>query len=181
MVTPSTVTGEWSSVTEHRFPFSPGPVTGIVNWAQARHVSMLKARMPYIITILSDPLLDEEDLDPRKLNDANAIYERIQYLLLAERSLGPDSAFPLYHYACDASRRSVPYVEGGPAPADDYSDIWDVIIPGGVNDDIRVSKVAIIEEDDPELKRVYTITGIGQDRLKYIARLTMEDYGLRRP
>ena len=84
----------------------------------------------------------------------------------------------------------MPYVEGGPAPADDYNDIWDVVIPGGVDDTVRVSQVAIIlrrtspvpdalTPDPLNLRPVYTITAIGQDRLKYIARITMVAYGLR--
>ena len=91
---------------------------------------------------------------------------------------------------CQVSRRSVPYVEGGPAPADDYNDIWDVVVPGGVDDTVRVSPAAILLQrselrssgepllvQDPLLDSVYTITAIGQDRLKYIARITMVAYG----
>ena len=161
-----------------------GPVLTIREAMQKRHTETLKARMPNDIFILSDPLLKEEELDPRDLNDATAIYDRIisiKGLYDAAITLGINRP-EAYPYQCQVSRRSVPYVEGGPAPADDYSDIWDVIIPGGVDDAVRVSKVAIVEQDHLlGLKRVYTITGVGQDHLKYIARLTMEDYGLRRP
>ena len=169
-----------------------GPAFDIIGKMRQRHVDSLRNRMPNKIGILSDPLLNEADLDPLKLNDATAIYDRIKevegdYQALIEEYilLGLDLAeiglSPIDSYQCQVSRRSVPYVEGGPAPADDYSDIWDVIIPGGVDDEVRVSKVAIVREDNDSLKRVYTITAVAQDRLKYIARLTMEDYGLRRP
>ena len=145
----------------------------ILDKQKALSVPALQAEMPDIIHILSDPLLLEEELNPLQLNDATAIYDRIK-----ERVAVFDTYFS---GKCQVSRQSRPYMEAGAAPADDANDIWDVVIPGGVPDDVRVASVAIIDDDPLLLRRVYTITHIGQDRLKYIARLTMEDYGLRRP
>ena len=145
----------------------------ILKKQQRLSVPALQAQMPDTIHILSDPLLLEEELHPLQLNDATAIWDRIQ-----NRVLAGDTSWST---ACQVSRQSRPYMEAGAAPADDANDIWDVVIPGGVPDVVRVANVAIIDSDPEPLRRVYTIIHIGQDRLKYIARLTMEDYGLRRP
>ena len=165
--------------------FPPGAIGIIQKRMRDRHVASLKSRMPAIdngeptneqtIYIQSDPRSNESNLDPRELNDSEAIYA-----LMDDRREERDNVFYKFDARCQVSRRSVPYVEGGPAPADDYNDIWDVIIPGGVPDTVVVSQVAIIRPDPDGLKRVYTITHIAQDRLKYIARLTTEVYGLRK-
>ena len=147
----------------------------------------LKEQMPSTIRIRPDPRTNEKVFDESGLNDSEAIYE----LMEGDPWLGSDGNLVREFQApCQVSRRSVPYVEGGPAPADDYNDIWDVVIPGGVDDTVRVSQVAIIlrrtspvpdalTPDPLNLRPVYTITAIGQDRLKYIARITMVAYGLR--
>ena len=153
--------------------FPPGAIGSIQKQMQARHVQTLKKRMPNMITIQSDPRSTESDLDASELNDAKALY-----MLIRDRNTNND--FPKFVAPCQVSRRSVPYVEGGPAPADDYNDIWDVIIPGGVPGTVVVSQVALIFPDTEELERVYTINAIAQDRLKYVARLTMVQYGLRK-
>ena len=145
----------------------------ILKKQQRLSVPALQAQMPDTIHILSDPLLLEEELHPLQLNDATAIWARIKYFVDLEETS--------FSGKCQVSRQSRPYMEAGAAPADDANDIWDVVIPGGVPDVVRVANVAVIENDDEELRRVYTIIHIGQDRLSYIARLTMEDYGLRRP
>ena len=139
---------------------------------KALSVPALKAQMPDVIRIRRDPLIHEADLLASELNDAKSIFA-----IIDDADINDPDEVP-FRGRCEVSRRSVPYVEGGPAPADDYNDIWDVIIPGGVPDIVRVSQVAILETDSVE--RVYTITAIGQDRLKYLARLTMVDYGLRK-
>ena len=158
-------------------------------WNKQRQLSRdaLAAEMPYTILIRHDPRANERFFDPKKLNDSNAIYD------LMENAWGDTEeekeATETARKPCQVSRRSVPYVEGGPAPADDYNDIWDVVVPGGVPDEVRVSQVAILQRradlvgvvqlDEP-LRTVYSITAIGQDRLKYIARITMVVYGLRK-
>ena len=156
-----------------------GPTFDIIERTRQRHILTLRNRMPNMIDIQSDPRSNEADLKPSQLNDSEAMHELIEGRILT-------SPFHKFQGRCQVSRRSVPYVEGGPAPADDYNDIWDVIIPGGVPDEVVVSQVALIGPDlftelSPNgLRRVYTITHIAQDRLRYIARLTMEVYGLRR-
>ena len=160
--------------------------------AKQRRLSVpaLEEQMPYTIQIRHDPRTNEGNFEEGELNDSVAIYELMERGW--ENAAGEDSE--TYSGPCEVSRRSVPYVEGGPAPADDYNDIWDVVVPGGVLDTVRVSQAAILlQRHDlppdlrdirtPEnlLRSVYTITAIGQDRLKYIARITMVAYGLRTP
>ena len=152
---------------------------------KALSVPALTAQMPYTILIRHDPRANEKLFDEKILNDSKAIYE-----LMEDGWEDDDGEDSLTHRGpCEVSRRSVPYVEGGPAPADDYNDIWDVVVPGGVDDVVRVSQVAILQQRaifvgklplDPLLETVYSITAIGQDRLKYIARITMVAYGLRK-
>ncbi len=192
-----------------RGPATPrGPIGIIQQQMRERHVETLKLRMPVVIIksrdednkpittyhdqeihIFSDPRSNESLLAPAQLNDSEAIHNLLmhQYGEYDDPTNNPKPDSPRkFSGPCQTSRRSVPYVEGGPAPADDYNDIWDVIIPGGVPDTVVVSQVAFILPDLPTLflpdglRRVYTITHIAQDRLKYVARLTTEVYGLRR-
>ena len=161
-----------------------GPAGKIQQLMRDRHVATLKLRMPVIderdqeIVIQSNPRSTESDLDASELNDAESLY------MLIEGRRHDDKIYNKFDGSCQVSRRSVPYVEGGPAPADDYNNIWDVIIPGGVPDEVVVGQVALIfpDLDTPlslnGLRRVYTINAIAQDRLKYVARLTMVEYGL---
>ena len=158
---------------------------------KALSVPALKEQMPYTILIRHDPRANEKLFKAGELNDSVAIYELMEF---GWPEKDPDSS-QTFVGECEVSRRSVPYVEGGPAPADDYNDIWDVVIPGGVMNNVRVSQVAILLPNenlptevqtllalrDPELilgESVYSITAIGQDRQKYIARITMVQYGL---
>ena len=151
---------------------------------KALSVPALRKEMPAQIWIRPDPRTYEKNFRASELKDSVSIYD------LMENGWQDDEGedVGLFMKPCEVSRRSVPYVEGGPAPADDYNDIWDVVIPGGVDDTVRVSQAAILlQRSEPEYPStppgppnfVYTITAIGQDRLKYIARITMVAYGLR--
>lgn len=99
-------------------------------------------------------------------------------------------------YNCNVSRNSRAQLESGTTPSDDDVGDWDVVIPGGVGQDVLASYLVIVrgygirEVQDPNdatrtIKerglrpapefegKVFTIRNINQDYLKVLARLSM--------
>ena len=135
---------------------------------RAISVAAMRERMPHEIHIMPNPLNNEAVLPDGLVSDARTLYRYID---------SSDSNDGRTTYKCTWSRRSRPYLEAGRVPADVSTDEYDVIIPGGVPYTLRAGQLAILREI-PET--VFNITNINQDWQEYIARLSMEDYGLRR-
>ena len=125
----------------------------------------LKARMRDHIRIVRNPLNNESAVAAVG-SDADAMLTAIRAVPNQD---GDD-------YACNASRSSRPHAEGGSQPSDDYTDTWDVIIPGGVSDRVKASDVALLNNNDAP---VFTVVSVQQDWIKMIARLQMEEYSIR--
>ena len=133
---------------------------------KALTVREMQRRMPHTIWIRTFP--HESELGTSEISDAESLFNAIDNTPTRD----------LVIRKCTRTRSSRPYLQGGFSPADESTDSYDVIIPGGVPSTVKSGYVAVIREDTSMI--VYTITNINQDWQEYICRLQMEDYGSRR-
>ena len=133
-----------------------------------RHrVDALAKRMPFTMVTIPDPLITDSIQDDEP-NDALAVTNYLWNEYLNDRAR---------LFGCELSRRGTPARSGGREPSDEPHAIVNAIIPGGIPAEVKITDIALFLEE-PE-QRIYTIIDINTDRLEYVSRLALEEFGHR--